>query len=115
MLWSIDKRICHPPSTFSQVGHDLPYEAWANCRCVHWPVAILLILNLPLILSLNHQRKEIDDIKDNNETVRLEAIRGMRDARCSAVPGASQELARLQDQAELFLTKIEGEKVGCDW
>ena len=68
----------------------------------------LLRLNfcLPLL-----QRQEIDNIKHSNEIIRLEAIRGSREARINVNSGTAQEVSRLQDQAELFYQKIQVEKV----
>jgi hypothetical protein len=57
------------------------------------------------------QRQEIDDIKHNNEMIRLDAIRGSREARVNVNTGATQEVGRLQDQAELYFQKIQAEKV----
>ena len=65
--------------------------------------------NLPLA-RVRRQRKEIDDIKHNNEIIRLEAIRGRREAQVNTNSGAASELARLQDQTERYLAKIEVEK-----
>lgn len=59
------------------------------------------------------QRKEIDDIKHGNEMMRLDAIRGAREARIGTNNAAAQELARLQDQTETYVGRIELEKVSC--
>lgn len=65
--------------------------------------------NLPLA-RVRRQRKEIDDIKHGNEIIRLDAIRGRREAQINTNAGAASELARLQDQTERYLAKIEVEK-----
>lgn len=58
------------------------------------------------------QRQDIDDIKHNNEIIRLDAIRGSREAKVNVNSGAAMEVGRLQDQAQLFFAKIQVEKVG---
>lgn len=47
----------------------------------------------------------------NNEIIRLDAIRGSREARINVKSGAVQDVARLQDQAELYFQRIQIEKV----
>lgn len=43
--------------------------------------------------------------------MRLDAIRGAREARIGTNNAAAQELARLQDQTETYVGRIELEKV----
>ena len=62
-------------------------------------------------LHSHSQRQEIDAIKHNNEVIRLDAIRGTRDAKINVKSGAAQEVARLQDQAEMYFQRIQVEKV----
>jgi hypothetical protein len=59
----------------------------------------------------NSQRQEIDAIKHKNEVIRLDAIRGTREAKINVKSGAAQEVARLQDQAEMYFQRIQVEKV----
>ncbi len=56
------------------------------------------------------QRQEIDAIKHNNEVIRLDAIRGTRDAQINVKSGAAQ-VARLPDPAEMYFQRIQVEKV----
>lgn len=42
--------------------------------------------------------------------IRLEAVRESREAKINVHPGASQEVSRLQDQAELYFQRIQMEK-----
>lgn len=43
--------------------------------------------------------------------IRLDAIRGTREAKIHVKSGAAQEVARLQDQAEMYFQRIQVEKV----
>ena len=43
--------------------------------------------------------------------IRLDAIRGTREAKINVKSGAAQEVARLQDQAEMYFQRIQVEKV----
>jgi len=62
-------------------------------------------------LHSHSQRQEIDAIKHNNEMIRLDTIRGIREAKIHVKSGAAQEVARLQDQAEMYFQRIQVEKV----
>lgn len=56
------------------------------------------------------QREMIEDLRHKNEILKLDLTRESRDARRAASSGAISEIGRLQDQANLYIKRIEKER-----
>lgn len=53
------------------------------------------------------QREELESLRHQNEMTRLNAVRGAREARIGVNAAVAKEVRRLQDQAELYLQRIQ--------
>jgi hypothetical protein len=60
------------------------------------------------------QREELESLRHQNEMARLDAVRGAREARVGVNASTAQEVRRLQDQAELYLQRIQV-RIALDW
>jgi len=56
------------------------------------------------------QRETVDNMKHDNEILRLDMTRESRDARKSNSSGAAQDIGRLQDESSRYMKKIEVER-----
>lgn len=59
---------------------------------------------------VQRQRELIESLRQDNEALRLDLAHESRDSRRAASSGAAMDIARLQDQANLYVKKIESEK-----
>eukprot|EP01041_Mallomonas_annulata_P008843 gene8843-18322_t len=56
------------------------------------------------------QREIIDTLRHENEILKLDLTHESRDSRKAASSGAAMDIARLQDQASMYVRKIEAER-----
>jgi hypothetical protein len=57
------------------------------------------------------KRQDLDSINHANALIRLDAIQGAREAKINVKTGVAKEVARLQDQAEMYFRRIQVERV----